>query len=96
MGPAWRNPHSVQAPPEEFGPQVSTIEQKRKAEDDNECGRKPRSERGSACRYDQNPGGVPGMADDRVESLRYSSDRRKRRRARVRLRKKQPQQKRSK
>src|SRR5215831_2370070 len=46
----------------------SAIEQKRQAEDHNECGREPRSERGSACRYDQNPGGVSGMADEGVGS----------------------------
>src|SRR5262245_43921081 len=42
------------------------IEQKRHAEDHNERGREPRSERGSACCYDQNPGGVSGMADEGV------------------------------
>src|SRR5881392_3131271 len=46
----------------------SAIEQKRQAEDHNEGGREPRSERGSACRYDQNPGGVSGMADEGVGS----------------------------
>src|SRR5262245_20163825 len=46
----------------------SAIEQKRQAEDHNERGREPRSERGSACRYDQNPGGVSGMADECVGS----------------------------
>src|SRR5215470_16329908 len=44
------------------------IEQKRQAEDHNERGREPRSERGSTCRYDQNPGGVSGMADEGVGS----------------------------
>src|SRR5262249_18550383 len=46
----------------------SAIEQKRQAEDHNERGREPRSERGSACRYDQNPGGVSRMADEGVGS----------------------------
>src|SRR5262249_52889177 len=46
----------------------SAIEQKRQAEDHNERGREPRSKRGSACRYDQNPGGVSGMADEGVGS----------------------------
>src|SRR5262249_55668424 len=46
----------------------SAIEQKRQAEDHNGRGREPRSERGSACRYDQNPGGVSGMADEGVGS----------------------------
>ena len=46
----------------------SAIEQKRQAEDHNERGREPRSERGSACRYNQNPGGVSGMADEGVGS----------------------------
>src|SRR5215211_3958315 len=44
------------------------MEQKRQAEDHNKRGREPRSERGSACRYDQNPGGVSGMADEGVGS----------------------------
>ena len=44
------------------------MEQKRQAEDHKERGREPRSERGSACRYDQNPGGVTGMADEGVGS----------------------------
>ena len=44
----------------------SAIEQKRQAEDHNERGREPRSERGSACRYDQNPGGVSGMTGRRI------------------------------
>ena len=39
----------------------SAIEQKRLAEDHNERGREPRSECGSACRYNQYPGGVSGM-----------------------------------
>src|SRR5262249_45462209 len=46
----------------------SAIEQKRQAEDHNERGREPRSERESACRYDQNPGGVSGMTDEGVGS----------------------------
>jgi hypothetical protein len=46
----------------------SAIQQKRQAEDHNERGREPRSERGSACRYYQNPGGVSGMADEGVGS----------------------------
>src|SRR5262249_25677536 len=46
----------------------SAIEQKRQAEDHNERGRKPRSERGSACHYDQNAGGVSGMTDEGVGS----------------------------
>ena len=46
----------------------SAIEQKRQAEDHNERGREPRSECGSACRYNQNPGGVSGMADEGVGS----------------------------
>src|SRR5215813_10904329 len=46
----------------------SAIEQKRQAEDHNERGREPRSERRTACRYDQNPGGVSGMADEGVGS----------------------------
>src|SRR5262249_1556442 len=46
----------------------SAIEKKRQAEDYNEGGREPRSERGSARRYDQNPGGVCGMADEGVGS----------------------------
>ena len=46
----------------------SPIEQKRQAEDHNERRREPRSERGSACRYNQNPGGVSGMADEDVGS----------------------------
>src|SRR5215467_6361698 len=46
----------------------SAIEQKRQAEDHNERGREPRSERGSACRYDQNPGRISGMADEGVGS----------------------------
>src|SRR4051794_22701614 len=41
----------------------SAIEQKRQAKDHNERGRQPRSECGSACRYNQNSGGVSGMAD---------------------------------
>src|SRR5262249_14912003 len=44
------------------------VGQKRQAEDHNERGREPRSERGSTCRYDQNPGGVSGMADEGVGS----------------------------
>jgi hypothetical protein len=46
----------------------SAMEQKRQAEDHNERGREPRSERGSACHYDQNPGGISGMADEGVGS----------------------------
>src|SRR4029453_9303437 len=46
----------------------SAIEQKRRAEDHNERGREPRSECGSACCYNQNPGGVSGMADEGVGS----------------------------
>ena len=46
----------------------STIEQKRQAEDHNERGREPRSEGRSACRYDQNPGGISGMANEGVGS----------------------------
>src|SRR5215475_11936826 len=46
----------------------SAIEQKRQAEDHNERGREPRSERRSARHYDQNPGGVSGMADEGVGS----------------------------
>ena len=46
----------------------SAMEQKRQAEDHNERGREPRSERGSACHYDQNPGGISGMADKGVGS----------------------------
>ena len=42
------------------------MEQKRQAEAHNERGREPRSERGSACRYHQNPSGVSGMADESV------------------------------
>src|SRR5262249_10303861 len=37
------------------------IEQKRQAEDHNERSREPRSERGSACHYDQNPSGISRM-----------------------------------
>ena len=44
------------------------MKQKWQAEDHNKRGREPRSERGSACRYDQNPGGVPGMTDEGVGS----------------------------
>ena len=44
------------------------MEQKRQAEDHNERGREPRSERGSACRQDHNPGGISGMADEGVGS----------------------------
>jgi hypothetical protein len=44
------------------------IEQKRHAEDHNERGCEPRSERGSTRRYDQNPGGVSRMADEGVGS----------------------------
>src|SRR5215831_727538 len=46
----------------------SATEQKRQAEDHNERGSEPRSECGSACRYNQNPGGVSGMADEGVGS----------------------------
>src|SRR5262249_47546389 len=46
----------------------SAIEQKRQAEDHNGLGREPRSQRGSACRYDQNPSGVSGMSDEGVGS----------------------------
>src|SRR6516164_4672358 len=46
----------------------SAIEQKRQAEDHNERGSEPRSECESACRYNQNPGGVSGMADEGVGS----------------------------
>src|SRR5262245_65988947 len=46
----------------------SAIEQKRQAEDHNERGREPRSERESALRYDQNPGGVFGLTDEGVDS----------------------------
>src|SRR5262249_49951963 len=44
------------------------IEQKRQTEDHNDRGREPRSERGSACPYNQDPGGVSGMADEGVGS----------------------------
>jgi hypothetical protein len=44
------------------------IEQKRQAEDHKERGSEPRSERGSARHYDQNPGCVSGMADEGVGS----------------------------
>jgi hypothetical protein len=44
----------------------SAMEQKRQAEDHNERGREPRSECGSACRYNQYPRGVSGMADEGV------------------------------
>ena len=44
------------------------MEQKGQTEDHNERGREPRSERGSACRYDQDPSGVPGMADEGLGS----------------------------
>jgi hypothetical protein len=44
------------------------IKQKWQAQDHNKRGRKPRSERGPACRYDQNSGGVSGMADEGVGS----------------------------
>src|SRR4030095_6755457 len=44
------------------------IDTKRQAEDHNERGREPRSERETACRYDQDPGGVSGMADEGVGS----------------------------
>ena len=46
----------------------SAIEQKRQAEDHNDRGSEPRSECGSACCYNQNPGGVSGMADEGVGS----------------------------
>jgi hypothetical protein len=46
----------------------SAMEQKRQAEDHNERSREPRSERGSACHYDQNSGGISGMADEGVGS----------------------------
>jgi hypothetical protein len=46
------------------------IEQKRQAKGHNERGREPRSERGSACRYNQNAGRVSGMADESVGSRR--------------------------
>ena len=46
----------------------SAMEQIRQAEDHNERGRQPRSERGPACHYDQNPGGISGMADEGVGS----------------------------
>src|SRR5512139_620741 len=46
----------------------SAIEQKRQTEDYNNRGGEPRSERGSACRYDQNPRGISGMADEDVGS----------------------------
>src|SRR5262249_49965417 len=46
----------------------SAMEQKRQAEEHKQRGREPRSERGSACRYNQNPGGVSGMADEGVGS----------------------------
>ena len=44
----------------------SAVEQKRQAEDHNERGSEPRSECGSACCYNQNPGGVSGVADEGV------------------------------
>ena len=44
------------------------MEQERQAEDHKERGREPGSERGSACRYDQNTGGVSWMADEGVGS----------------------------
>jgi hypothetical protein len=44
------------------------MEQKWQAEDHNKRGCEPRSERGSACRYDQNAGRVSGMADEGVGS----------------------------
>jgi hypothetical protein len=46
----------------------SAMEQKRQAEDHNERSREPRSERGSACRDDQNPGGVSRMTDEGIGS----------------------------
>src|SRR5262247_4554404 len=46
----------------------NAIEQERQAEDHNERGREPRSERESACRYDENPGGVSGVADEGIGS----------------------------
>src|SRR5215471_8758415 len=46
----------------------SAIEQKRQAEDHNDRGREPRSECGSACCYNQNPGGVSGVPDEGVGS----------------------------
>src|SRR5262245_48530372 len=47
---------------------ASAIKQKRQAEDHKERGREPRSERRSACHYDQNPVGISGMADEGVGS----------------------------
>src|SRR5262249_38326323 len=44
----------------------SAMEQKRQAEEHKQRGREPRSERGSACHYNQNPGGVSRMADEGV------------------------------
>jgi hypothetical protein len=79
----WLSPNARDEPPSDPGGVIriarkrylknsilrdSAIEQKRQAEDHNERGREPRSERGSACRYDQNPGGVSGMADEGVGS----------------------------
>src|SRR6516164_6332807 len=44
------------------------MEQERQAEDHKERAREPRSERGSACRDDQDPRGVSWMADEGVRS----------------------------
>ncbi len=46
------------------------IEQKRQAEGQKKRDCQPRPERGSACRHNQNPCGVSGMADEGVGSRR--------------------------
>src|SRR5262245_45651534 len=81
LSAVWLSPNARHKPPSDprgviriarkLYPQNSVvrdgaIEQKRHAEDHNERGREPRSKRGSACRYDQNPSGVSGMADEGV------------------------------
>src|SRR5215207_6154192 len=42
------------------------VEQKRHAKEHKERSRKPRSERGSACRYDQKSSGVTRVADEGI------------------------------
>ena len=79
----WRSPNARDEPPSDPRGVIriarklylknsifrhGAMEQKRQHEDHNERGREPRSERGSTCRYDQNPGGVSGMADEGVGS----------------------------
>ena len=68
IGPARRNPNSRKLYLKNSVLSDGAMEQKRQAEDHKERSRKPRSERGSACRYDQSPGGVSGMADEGVGS----------------------------